>query len=123
MRHIRVLVVCALAAAGSCATPREQAAIAQALNDAANEIGGLKSDVAQLQSDLDSLRQVVAKQDTLISHIAEVNGGTVLLPFLVLRERGTISLHSLITADASHHRILHDVKLRTSGHQAGGRDS
>jgi len=73
MRHIRVLVVCALAAAGSCATPREQAAIAQALNDAANEIGGLKSDVAQLQSDLDSLRQVVAKQDTLISHIAEVN--------------------------------------------------
>lgn len=74
MRLLRVLVVaCAWAAAASCTTPREQAAIAQALNDAANEIGGLKSDVAQLQTDLDSLRQVVAKQDTIISHIAEVN--------------------------------------------------
>ena len=74
MRLIRVLaVVCATAAAASCTTPREQAAVAQALNDAANEIGGLKSDVAQLQSDLDSLRQVVAKQDTIISRIAEVN--------------------------------------------------
>ena len=73
MRLVRVVVVCASVAAASCTTPRDQAAIAQALNDAANEIGGLKSDVAQLQSDLDSLRQVVAKQDTIISHIAEVN--------------------------------------------------
>lgn len=68
-----VILLGASALATSCATPREQAAIAQALNDAANEIGGLKSDVAQLQSDLDSLRQVVAKQDTIISRIAEVN--------------------------------------------------
>lgn len=74
MRLVRFLIlVCASAASAGCATPREQAAITQALNDAANEIGGLKSDVAQLQSDLDSLRQVVAKQDTIISRIAEVN--------------------------------------------------
>jgi septal ring factor EnvC (AmiA/AmiB activator) len=74
MRHARVLAACcAMAAAASCTTPREQAAVAQALNDAANEIGGLKSDVAQLQSDVDSLRQVVAKQDTIISRIIEVN--------------------------------------------------
>jgi outer membrane murein-binding lipoprotein Lpp len=67
------LVAGAAAAVASCTTPREQAAIAQALNDAANEIGGLKSDVAQLQTDVDSLRQVVAKQDTIISRIIEVN--------------------------------------------------
>ena len=67
------ILLSAFAAAASCTTPREQAAVVQALNDAANEIGGLKSDVAQLQSDLDSLRQVVAKQDTIISRIAEVN--------------------------------------------------
>ena len=74
MRLARLLTLfCACVAATTCATPREQAAIAQALNDAANEIGGLKSDVAQLQSDLDSLRQVVAKQDTIISRLAEVN--------------------------------------------------
>lgn len=74
MRLVRLLaVLCAVVAGTSCTTPREQAAIAQALNDAANEIGGLKSDVAQLQSDVDSLRQVVAKQDTIISRIIEVN--------------------------------------------------
>lgn len=74
MRLLRVLVAaCVAAAVASCTTPREQTAIAQALNDAANEIGGLKSDVAQLQTDVDSLRQVVAKQDTIISRIIEVN--------------------------------------------------
>lgn len=74
MRLVRVLIILgASLAESSCTTPREQAAVAQALNDAANEIGGLKSDVAQLQSDVDSLRQVVAKQDTIISRIAEVN--------------------------------------------------
>lgn len=74
MRLTRALAaVCASVAVASCANPRDQANIAQALNDAANEIGGLKSDVAQLQADLDSLRQVVAKQDTVISRIADVN--------------------------------------------------
>jgi outer membrane murein-binding lipoprotein Lpp len=62
------LVVCA----ASCANPRTQAAIAQELNDAATEISGVKSDVAQLQSDVDSLRHVVAKQDTIISRLVEV---------------------------------------------------
>ena len=74
MRFARLLVVvCASLAGATCTTPQQQQAVVQALNDAANEIGGLKNDVAQLQSDLDSLRQVVAKQDTIISRIAEVN--------------------------------------------------
>ncbi|HMA24962.1 MAG TPA: hypothetical protein VKP00_13230 [Gemmatimonadaceae bacterium] len=49
-------------------------ATAQALNDAANEIGGLKSDVAQLQTDLDSLRSVVARQDSVINRIVAASG-------------------------------------------------
>jgi len=44
----------------------------QELNDAANEIGAMKSDIGQLQNDLDSLKQVVAKQDTVISRLVEV---------------------------------------------------
>jgi hypothetical protein len=74
MRIRRLVFLSAIAAAAaSCANPRTEANVAQALNDAANEIGGLKSDVSQLQSDLDSLRRVVAKQDTLLGRLAEIN--------------------------------------------------
>jgi outer membrane murein-binding lipoprotein Lpp len=75
MRRMRLLIlaVAVLGTAG-CTNPRAEAATAQALNDAANEIGGLKNDVAQLQADLDSLRAVVAKQDTVISRILAATG-------------------------------------------------
>jgi hypothetical protein len=63
----------ALASASACLNPRTQAATAQALYDAATEIDGLKGDVAQVQSDLDSLRQVVAHQDTVINRLAALN--------------------------------------------------
>jgi outer membrane murein-binding lipoprotein Lpp len=70
MRPLRLLIVSSAILAGTaCENPRAQAAVAQALNDAANEIGGLKNDVAQLQSDVDSLRQVVARQDSAITRI------------------------------------------------------
>ncbi len=70
----RAVLSLALLGAAGCITPRQQATIAQELSDAADEIGGLKSDVAQLQSDVDSLKLVVAHQDTLIRRIAAVNG-------------------------------------------------
>jgi len=57
----------------SCANPRTEANVAQALNDAASEISGLKNDISDLQSQMDSLRTIVAKQDSTISRIAEVN--------------------------------------------------
>jgi septal ring factor EnvC (AmiA/AmiB activator) len=70
MRSLRPLfAAAALLGAMSCTNPRAEAATAQALNDAANEIGGLKNDVAQLQTDLDSLRSVVARQDSVLSRI------------------------------------------------------
>jgi septal ring factor EnvC (AmiA/AmiB activator) len=68
----RASAVALLPAAMSCANPRAQAAIVQELNDAASEISAVKGDIAQLQSDVDSLRQVVAKQDTVISRLVEV---------------------------------------------------
>jgi hypothetical protein len=74
MRLSRLLLAAALVvSAASCVNPRQQAEVAQALNDAANEIGGLKNDLAQVQSELDSLRSVVLHQDSLITRIAAVN--------------------------------------------------
>ena len=66
-------VACSVVAISNCANPRAEANVAQALNDAANEMAGLKNDLAVLQTQLDSLRGVVAKQDTVIGRLAEVN--------------------------------------------------
>ena len=60
-------------AIAACGNPRTEANVAQALQDAANEIGALKDDMAQLSLQLDSLRQVVIKQDSTIARIAAVN--------------------------------------------------
>ena len=70
MRSLRPLLIgLAVLCAASCTNPRAEAATAQALDDAANEIGGLKNDVAQLQTDLDSLRSVVARHDSVLARI------------------------------------------------------
>jgi len=58
---------------GACGNPRTEANVAQALNDAANEISGLKNDIAQLSTEIDSLRQIVVKQDSNIARIAAAN--------------------------------------------------
>lgn len=70
----RLIAGLALLGASACMSPRQQAVIAQELTDAADQIGDLRGDVAQLQSDVDSLKLVVAHQDTLIRRIAAVNG-------------------------------------------------
>ena len=70
MRALRLLLFPSVALLiAACGNPRSEAAVANALNDAANEIGGLKNDIAQLQTDFDSLRNVVARQDSTITRI------------------------------------------------------
>lgn len=68
-----ILAAAFVSTATSCNNPRVEANIVTALNDAANEISALKNDVGQLQTDMDSLRVIVAKQDSLINRIAAVN--------------------------------------------------
>jgi septal ring factor EnvC (AmiA/AmiB activator) len=63
----------AIAALASCGNPRTEANVAQALSDAASEINGLKSDLADLQTQMDSLRTILIKQDSTISRIAAAN--------------------------------------------------
>lgn len=74
MRSTRFLSLsCVVLSVAACADPRATANITQQLSDAATEINGLKNDLAQVQSDLDSLRTVVIKQDSTISRLAAVN--------------------------------------------------
>jgi peptidoglycan hydrolase CwlO-like protein len=67
------LAAAIITATASCTSPRAEANMATALNDAANEISGLKNDVAQLQTQIDSLHTMVMQQDSLINRIAAVN--------------------------------------------------
>lgn len=73
MRSTRFLAFAGALVLASCTNPRTEANVAQALNDAANEISGLKNDIADLQTQMDSLRTMLAKQDSTIARIAEVN--------------------------------------------------
>lgn len=67
------LALAATLAGLACSNPRTEAANAAVLNDAATEINGLKNDLANIEMQLDSLRTVIAKQDTTIARIAEIN--------------------------------------------------
>jgi hypothetical protein len=73
MPRLSLLAFASLITLSGCANPRTEANVAQALNDAANEMAGLKNDLAILQTQLDSLRGIVAKQDTVLGKLAEVN--------------------------------------------------
>ncbi len=74
MSRLLVLALAgSLVALSGCVNPRAEANVAQALNDAANEMAGIKNDLAAMQTQLDSLREIVAKQDTVIGRLAEVN--------------------------------------------------
>lgn len=69
MRSICVLLAMALA---SCRDPRAEANIAEAMVQVGTEMSALRQDFAVLQGQVDSLRGVVARQDTLISRLASL---------------------------------------------------
>lgn len=68
MRSFLVLCICALLA--SCRDPRAEANIAEAMIQVGTEMSALRQDVAGLQNEVDSLRSVVARQDTVIARLA-----------------------------------------------------
>ena len=68
MRALRVLLPCLLAA--SCRDPRAEANIAEAMVQVGTEMSALRQDYAVLQSQVDSLRLIVARQDTIIGRLA-----------------------------------------------------
>jgi len=68
----RAAAVLALAAAVGCETPKQQANMAQAINDAGTAVAAMQQDIGDLQSSVDSLKQVVAHQDTVIAKLANI---------------------------------------------------
>src|SRR5438132_13214609 len=69
-----LMCIAVILVAGSCTNPRVQANIAQALNDVGNELAAQRQDMATLQDEIDSLRQAMAHQDTIIKRLINVTG-------------------------------------------------
>jgi len=63
-------VLCASALLSSCRDPRAEANIAEAMIQVGTEISAMRQDFAALQVQVDSLRSVVARQDTIITRLA-----------------------------------------------------
>lgn len=62
------------AAFAGCRDPRAEANIAQAMTEVGTTINSMQQDFAILQQEVDSLRQVVARQDTILGRLAGMAG-------------------------------------------------
>lgn len=70
----RTFVVAAAFLVIACRDPRAEANIAQAMVDVGTQISAMQQDQALLQQQVDSLRGVVARQDTIIGRLASLAG-------------------------------------------------
>ena len=71
MRTLRFVAPAAvLIALGSCVNPRAQANMAQAVIDMGTAVQNMQQDLQDAADRIDSLRAVVAHQDTLIDRLA-----------------------------------------------------
>lgn len=60
--------------AGSCRSPAADAAIAEQFTQVSDALVAMKDQMSMLTTTVDSLSQVVARQDTIIKRMAAVNG-------------------------------------------------
>jgi hypothetical protein len=58
----------------SCRSPQADAYLAEQIRQLGDELNASRQQEAQMQSDLDSLRVVVARQDTLLTRLAGMAG-------------------------------------------------
>lgn len=70
----KTIIVVAVLALSSCRDPRAEANIAQAMTDVGTQLNAMQQDYAILQSQVDSLRTVVARQDTILGRLASMAG-------------------------------------------------
>ncbi|MDQ2664532.1 MAG: hypothetical protein M3Z05_00810 [Gemmatimonadota bacterium] len=64
------LVPLALVGAMSCRNPAADATLAEQMHQVADELNGARQEAATMHDQIDSLRAVVAKQDTLLRQLA-----------------------------------------------------
>ena len=70
----RTVCLLALVLVGSCRDPRAEANVAQAMIDLGTQVSSMQQDYAILQAQVDSLRGVVAHQDSIITRLAGMAG-------------------------------------------------
>jgi hypothetical protein len=78
-RALRVLTVAAIpCAAGGCVTsPKAEAIRQQQMIEFGDAINDVRTNVSEMAGTLDSLRVIIAKQDTTIARLANVTGVVV----------------------------------------------
>ena len=74
MRTRKFAAASALLLLAGCRDPRVDANIAEALTQVGTQMTGFQQDVSLLQEQIDSLRQTVARQDTIIARLANAAG-------------------------------------------------
>jgi hypothetical protein len=72
VRRLALAVVAVLLVA--CQNPRVQANMAEAINEFGTQVSGINQDLAAIQFQVDSLKQVAARQDTIIARLAQIAG-------------------------------------------------
>lgn len=66
----RILLVAVLVAVAGCRSPMADANMVEQMRQLGDELSGARQDAAAMHDQLDSLRTVVAKQDTLLRVLA-----------------------------------------------------
>jgi prefoldin subunit 5 len=68
------MLVAALAPVAGCRSPQSDAYLLEQLKQMGDELNASRQQAADLQAQMDSLRTVVAKQDTLLTRLAGMAG-------------------------------------------------
>ena len=67
-------IATALALSAGCRSPQQDAYLIEQLRQMADELNSSRQQTADIQTELDSLRAVVARQDTLLTRLAGMAG-------------------------------------------------
>ena len=70
----RCVLAVALVSVAGCRSPQSDAYLLEQLKQMADELNASRQQAADLQTQMDSLRAVVAKQDTLLTRLAGMAG-------------------------------------------------
>ncbi|MFL5616786.1 MAG: hypothetical protein ACJ79A_00165 [Gemmatimonadaceae bacterium] len=67
-------IAAALALSAGCRSPQQDAYLVEQLRQMADELNASRQQTAEIQTQLDSLRVIVARQDTLLTRLAGMAG-------------------------------------------------
>lgn len=77
-RALAIVALGAAAAATACASPKALIVLQQQLDEAADAVNDIRVNMGMMQDTIDSLRIVVAKQDSTIFRLANATGVQVI---------------------------------------------